>query len=311
MTSGPKLKLVFMGTPEFSVPALGALIDAGHDIVCVYSQPPRRSGRGHKQRPSPVHAYALEKDLDVRTPVNLNDAADQLAFADLGADAAIVAAYGLILPKPVLDAPRLGCFNIHASLLPRWRGAAPIQRAIIAGDTETGVTIMQMDEGLDTGPMLSSQEVAITGATTAAGLHDGLATIGARLMVDTLEQASSGALDPIAQDTATATYADKLRRDEGRIDWNLDADDLDRRIRALNPWPGVWFELDSMRVKVLAAVVIDQAGGVPGQVLDNHLTVACGSGALHLTQVQIQGKQPCAVEDFLHGHEVKAGMRLG
>jgi len=290
---------------------LTALIDAGHDIVCVYTQPPRPSGRGHKESPCPVHAFALDKGLDVRTPVNLKDEADQRAFADLRADAAVVVAYGLILPKPVLDAPRLGCFNIHASLLPRWRGAAPIQRAIIAGDAETGVTIMQMDEGLDTGPMLSSHAVPINGLTTAAGLHDDLAVLGARLIVETLDKADAGALAPIHQDDSAATYAAKLSREEGRIDWTLAADDLERRVRALNPWPGVWFELDAMRIKVLAASAFEQAGGDPGEVLDNRLTVSCGTGALRLTQVQMQGKAPCSAEDFLRGHEVAAGTRLG
>jgi len=310
MTGAGVLKLVFMGSPEFSVPALAALIDAGHDIVCVYSQPPRPSGRGQRQHPCPVHAFAIEEGLDVRTPANLKDEADQRAFADLGADAAVVVAYGLILPKQVLDAPRLGCFNIHASLLPRWRGAAPIQRAIIAGDAETGVTIIQVDEGLDTGPMLMRDAVPITGTTTAAGLHDDLAAIGARLIVETLDKAEAGTLEPVAQDDGAATYAAKLSREEGRIDWTLGADDLERRVRALNPWPGVWFELDSMRIKVLTAAVIDDAGGDPGEVLDDLLTVACGTGALRPARVQMQGKAPCSAEDFLRGHEVAAGKLL-
>ncbi|MHA1598309.1 MAG: methionyl-tRNA formyltransferase [Alphaproteobacteria bacterium] len=311
MTESGGLKLVFMGSPDFSVSALAALIDAGHEIVCVYAQPPRPAGRGQKQRPCAVHAYALAHDLDVRTPASLKDAAGQQAFADLQSDAAVVVAYGLILPKPVLAAPRLGCFNIHASLLPRWRGAAPIQRAIIAGDSQTGVTIMQMDEGLDTGAMLNTESIAITGTTTASDLHDRLADMGARLIVETLKNAASATLTPEDQDDSAATYAAKLSRPEGRIDWTLGADELERRVRALNPWPGVWFELNGKRIKVLAADVIADGVGAPGEVLDDQMTVACATGGLRPRRVQIEGKGPCATQDFLRGHDLTAGMRLG
>ncbi|MBT6406408.1 MAG: methionyl-tRNA formyltransferase, partial [Rhodospirillaceae bacterium] len=246
----------------------------------------------------------------VRTPVNLKDQTDQKAFADLGADAAVVVAYGLILPAPVLEAPRLGCFNIHASLLPRWRGAAPIQRAIIAGDTETGVTIMQMDAGLDTGDMLKCETIAIDGQTTASSLHDELADMGARMITGTLADAIAGTLKPVQQDDAASTYAAKLSRDESRIDWTLAADDLERRVRALNPWPGVWFEWNGKRIKVLVAEVVGGVDGTPGQVLDDKMTVACANGGLRPTRVQMQGKAATEMEDFLRGHELPRGSSL-
>ena len=299
-----------MGSPDFAVPALEALMAAGHPIACVYAQPPRPSGRGQKERPCPVHAFAAEKGLMLRTPENLKDAAEQRAFAELGADAAVVAAYGLILPPAILAAPRLGCFNIHASLLPRWRGAAPIQRAILAGDTETGVTIMQMDEGLDTGPMLSSESVAITPETTAETLLGALADVGARLIVKVLADPEAMASEPQPQDGVT--YADKLGRDEGRLDWSRPAAELERSVRALNPWPGVWFEHAGKRIKVLAAEVAeDDADAAPGMVIDDALSVACGRDALRLTRVQRQGRKPADASAFLRGTPLPRGTVLG
>lgn len=303
------LRLVFMGTPDFAVPALAALIEAGHEILCVYSQPPRRSGRGQKERPSPVHAYAAERGIAVRTPASLRDDAEQASFAALDADAAVVIAYGLILPQPILDAPRLGCLNIHASLLPRWRGAAPIQRAILAGDAETGVTIMQMDAGLDTGDMLLSQPVPITSETTASDLHDGLADLGARLIVEALDGLSAGTIDATPQPESGTTYAQKLSRDEGRLDWSQPADYLARTVRAFSPWPGAWFEHDGARIKVLEAYEVTGAGA-PGTVLDDTLTIACGAGALRLVTVQRSGKGPVDAAAFLRGYDLPAGTVL-
>jgi methionyl-tRNA formyltransferase len=275
-----------MGSPEFSVPALRALHAAGHDIACVYSQPPRPAGRGHTVTPSAVHKAALELGLPVRTPARLKrDAAEHEAFAALGLDAAVVAAYGLILPKPMLEAPRLGCLNIHASLLPRWRGAAPIQATILAGDPETGITIMRMDEGLDTGPMLLRASVPITATTTTPELHDALAALGARLIVQALAE-----LPPeVPQPAEGATYAAKLSRDDGRIDWTRDATTLARQVRALNPWPGTFAALGNETLKILAAVPA-QGSGPPGTVLDANFTVACGTGALTLLRVQRPGR---------------------
>ncbi|HSV29977.1 MAG TPA: methionyl-tRNA formyltransferase, partial [Candidatus Omnitrophota bacterium] len=272
------MRLSFMGTPDFSVPILAALIDAGHDVVCVYSQPPRPAGRGHKEQLTPVHAYAQARGIEVRHPKSLKSAEEQQAFRDLDLDCAVVAAYGLILPKAILEAPRLGCLNVHASLLPRWRGAAPIQRAILAGDAETGVTIMQMDEGLDTGGMLQIETLPITAETTASSLHDALSEMGARMIVPALEGVASGRLAAVPQPAEGVTYASKLAKDEGRIDWTRPALELERQVRGLTPWPGVWCELAGERLKVLAASVT-AGNGTPGTVLDDALTVACGDGA--------------------------------
>ena len=303
------LNLIFMGSPDFSVAALQALLDAGHRIVRVYAQPPRPAGRGQKERPCPVHAFALEKGLEVRTPKTFKEAQEQQAFQDLQADACIVAAYGLILPQPVLQAPRLGCLNIHASLLPRWRGAAPIQRAIIAGDEKSGVTIMQMDEGLDTGDMLLAEETPITSQTTASDLHDRLSAMGANLIVKALKELDAGTLSGVPQPDKGVTYAAKLDRSEGRLDWNMSSKQLERRVRALNPWPGVWFEHQGRRIKVLEAGLSERSGET-GTVLDDKLSVACAQGALKLLRVQKQGKGPVAVEDFLRGFDLPKGSRL-
>ncbi len=302
------MRIAFMGTPDFSVPILAALLEAGHDVAAVYSQPPRPAGRGHKEQPTPVHAFAAARGLEVRTPRSLKSADEQRDFRDLALEVAVVAAYGLILPKPILEGPRRGCLNAHASLLPRWRGAAPIQRAILAGDAATGVTIMRMDEGLDTGAMLLVEETPITATTTAQGLHDTLSEMGARMMVDALARLDS--LEARPQPGDGVTYAAKLAKDEGRIDWARPAAEIERQVRALNPWPGVWCELGGERLKVLEAKVL-AGSGTPGVTLDDGLTVACGDGALGLTRVQRAGKAPMAVAELLRGLAVPKGTALG
>src|SRR5690625_1256651 len=304
-----KLRLAFFGTPDFAVVSLSALAAAGHDIVRVYSQPARAAGRGHKPRPSAVSRFAEARGWPVHTPQKLNAVADQESFAALALDAAVVVAYGLILPPPFLKARRLGCLNVHASLLPRWRGAAPIQRAILAGDRRTGVTIMQMDAGLDSGPILLRKETAIEPAETAQSLHDRLAALGGEAIVEALARLQEGDLPAQPQAEEGVTYAEKLRRDEGRLDWSLPAADLDRRIRALTPWPGAWFEFAGERLKVLAAEPQEGAGR-PGLVLDDSLTVACGEAALRLTRLQRPGRSPMAAEALLRGFPVPAGSRL-
>lgn len=303
------LKLIFMGSPEFSIPALQSLINAGHEIVCVYTQPPRPAGRGHKEKPCPVHAFANTQGLNVRTPKSLKGAAQQHDFQALGAEACVVAAYGLMLPRAVLDGPRLGCLNIHASLLPRWRGAAPIQRAIMAGDDKSGITIMAMDEGLDTGPILLAEQTPITARTTAATLHDTLAGMAGALIVRALELCDQGAQNAVAQDVQGVTYAARLARDEGRLDWQLAADVLERAVRGLNPWPGVWFEHSGVRIKVLAARVENRSGDI-GQVLDASLSIACGQGALKLLRVQKQGRAAMDAEEFMRGFKLPVGTLL-
>jgi methionyl-tRNA formyltransferase len=302
------LRVIFMGSPDFAVPTLTAILDAGHDVPAVYAQPPRPAGRGQKERPCPVHAFAAEQGLEVRTPASLKDANAQADFAELNADIAVVVAYGLILPKVVLEAPWLGCINGHASLLPRWRGAAPIQRAIIAGDKETGVTIMQMDEGLDTGGILLREAVPITPATTASELHDTLCLLSARLTVEALENLPSENLVAVPQPEEGVKYAAKLNRREGRLDWTRPADELERSVRALNPWPGVWFELQGERIKVLAAEVAPGKGAA-GTVLDG-LKVACGKDALNITKAQRSGKGALDAEAFLRGYALDPGSVL-
>ncbi|WP_366554752.1 methionyl-tRNA formyltransferase [Aquibaculum sediminis] len=303
------LRLAFLGTPDFSVPCLAALAEAGHEIACVYSQPPRPAGRGHKLRPSPVQRLAEERGWPVRTPRSLRDPEEQAAFAALELDAAIVVAYGLILPKAILEAPRLGCINVHASLLPRWRGAAPIQRAILADDRETGVTIMQMDEGLDTGPMLLSKSVAITERDTGASLHERLAELGAAALVEALAGLAVGRLQPQLQPETGVTYAEKLRREEAQLDWSRPAEALARQVRAFTPWPGAWFEVGGERIKVLEAEAVS-AEGAPGQVLDDRLTVACGEGALRLIRLQRAGRAPMDADALLRGFAIAPGTQL-
>lgn len=304
-----RLRLVFMGSPDFAVTTLAALMEAGHQILCVYAQPPRAAGRGHHAQPTPVHAFAAERGLSVRTPRSLKGEAEQRAFAELHADAAVVAAYGLILPAPVLAAPRLGCFNVHASLLPRWRGAAPIQRALLAGDAETGVTIMQMDAGLDTGPMLLSRSVPVGPETTAAALHDVLAALGAELMVAALDGIAAGALRPEPQPETGVTYAAKLTREEGELDWRKPAVVLERQVRAFEPWPGAWFAHAGERIKVRRAELAEGAGA-SGVVLDERLTVACGEGALRPLVLQRPGRAAMDAAAFLRGYALPAGCRL-
>jgi methionyl-tRNA formyltransferase len=301
------MRLAFMGSPDFAVPALQALHAAGHDIRAVYCQKPRPAGRGQAVRPCPVQRAAERLGIEVRTPTRLRtDAAAWEAFAALDLDAAVVAAYGLILPPPMLDAPRRGCLNIHASLLPRWRGAAPIQAAILAGDSETGITIMQMDAGLDTGPMLLREAVPITDATTATMLHNTLAGMGARLILRALAEPPP----PQPQPDTGATYAPKLARDDGRIDWSRDAEAILRQVRALNPWPGTFTEMGGEALKVLQAGRAEGAGE-PGTVLDDELTVACGTGAVRLLTVQRPGRAAMDAAAFLRGHKLPPGTRLG
>jgi methionyl-tRNA formyltransferase len=304
------LRLVFMGTPDFAVPVLEAFLDNGDEIAAVYSQPPRPAGRGQKLTPSPVQACAERHGLTVRHPVSLKTPEAQAEFAALNADAAVVVAYGLLLPKPVLEAPKLGCFNLHASLLPRWRGAAPIHRAILAGDAETGVCAMQMDVGLDTGPVLARETVTIGPRMTISELHDALARIGAPLMLRALHAFAKGEIAPQPQPAEGVTYAAKLSKDEGRIDWTKSAVEIDRMVRALNPGPGTTFELNGERIKLLACEPVAQSG-TPGTLLDDAGTVACGDGALKLLKLQRPSKSAVAIADFLRGLALPKGTRLG
>ena len=307
-----RLRLAFLGTPRFAVSTLDSLVAAGHDVVRVYSQPPRPAGRGQKERRSDVHARADELGIPVATPKSLKDAAEQTAFSALGLDAAVVVAYGLILPKPILDAPRLGCVNVHASLLPRWRGAAPIQRAILAGDAETGVTIMRMDEGLDTGAMLLEERVGIAPEDTAETLHDTLAALGAKLIVPALDGLAAGTLSARPQPVDGVTYASKLTRAEGRLDWSKPAAALALQVRAFAPWPGAWFDHGNEQIKVLAAeVAAGKPGAAPGTVLDDALAVACGEGALRLLRLQRPGRGPMDAASLLRGFALPRGTRLG
>ena len=298
------MRVIFMGTPEFSVPVLEALVDAGHEIAAVYCQPPRPAGRGKKDRPTPVHARAVELGLDVRHPVSLKTAEAQEEFAALGADVAVVVAYGLILPQVILDAPSKDCLNIHASLLPRWRGAAPIHRAIMAGDEETGICIMQMEAGLDTGPVLLREGTPIGEEETTAQLHDRLSEMGASLIVTALRHLDG--LSPDVQPEDGVTYAAKIDKAEARIDWTRPAVEVDRQIRGLSPFPGAWSEIGGQRVKVLASRLAE-GQGEPGEVLDENLTVACGSGAVELLRLQRAGKGAQDREVFLRGFPVTPG----
>ena len=305
------MKIVFMGTPDFAVSALDALHAAGHDIVCVYSQPPRPAGRGHKLQPSPVQKRAEELGLPVRHPLSLKkDAAARAEFAALNADVAIVAAYGLILPQEVLDAPRHGCINIHASLLPRWRGAAPIERAIMAGDDKSGVCIMQMEIGLDTGPVLMRGDVPITSDTTAQSLHDALSAQGADLIVKTLQDLP--ARTPEVQSEDGVIYAHMLSKEDGKIDWSQSAVHIDRQMRALSA-RGVWTLHNGVRLKVIAAQIekADGAQGKAGEIIDRHLIVACGSGSLRLTSVQPENRKAMDGLSYMNGGHTNIGEVLG
>jgi methionyl-tRNA formyltransferase len=291
------MRVVFMGTPDFSVPALDALVAAGHELCCVYTQPPRPAGRGKKDRPSPVHLRAEALGIPVRHPARLRDPVDQAEFAALQADVAVVVAYGLILPQPVLDAPRLGCLNIHASLLPRWRGAAPIHRAIMAGDTETGVCIMQMEAGLDTGPVLLRLSLPISPQDTTGALHDRLSALGAAGITQALSQLDS--LTPDPQPDVGVTYAEKIDKAEAQVDWTRPAVEIDRQIRGLSPFPGAWTMAGDTRIKLLSSRVV-AGSGAPGAVLQG-LTIACGDGAVEILRAQRPGKKAAEAEIFLNG----------
>ena len=309
MTPPAPLRIAFMGTPDFAVTALEALHQAGHTIVAVYCQPPKPAGRGQQIQKTPVHLAAEALGIEVRTPKTLRDPAEQKKFAALALDVAVVAAYGLILPQAILSAPKQGCLNIHGSLLPRWRGAAPIQRAMLAGDSETGITIMQMDAGLDTGAMLLKDSTPITAQTTAQSLHDALAQMGSRLIVQAMEDLSAGNLRPTAQPETGSTYASKLTREDGKIDWTKPAHDIERQIRALHPWPGCVFSLNGEIIKVLAATIVDQSG-TAGTLLDDQFTVACGKQALRLVSLQRAGKTPTDGASLLRGLRMAVGTSL-
>jgi methionyl-tRNA formyltransferase len=294
-----------MGSPDFAVPGLEALVESGHDVVCVYSQPPRPAGRGKGERRTAVHERADQLGIEVRTPRTLRDEEQQAQFRSLDADLAVVAAYGLILPKPILDAPKQGCVNVHASLLPRWRGAAPIQRAILAGDTVRGVTIMKMDEGLDTGPMLLTRELDIRGKN-ARQVTDELAKVGADALIDWLKDPAP----PEPQPDEGATYASKIDKGEARIDWSAPAEQVERQARAFNPVPGAWFEAGGERIKLLEAAAGNDAAGKPGEVLDDCLTVACGSGYIRPLKVQRAGRAPMTAGELLRGFAIPKGTML-
>jgi methionyl-tRNA formyltransferase len=293
------MKLVFMGTPDFAVVTLKALIAAGHEIVAVYSQPPRPAGRGQSVRPSPVQDYAAAQGLEVRTPLSLKSSGEQKSFADLKADAAVVVAYGLLLPQAILDAPRFGCFNVHASLLPRWRGAAPIQRAIMAGDVESGVTIMRMELGLDTGPMMKVGRIPTTSETTASSLHDELAGLGAKLMVEVLKQPESAGTPQPAEGV---TYARKIEKAETKIDFTKPAPEVRNHIHGLSPFPGAWCSLAGARVKILRAQAVDG-------ITNDALTFACGNGAIKFLSLQREGKGVMDAATFLRGFPLAPDMK--
>ncbi len=304
------MRVIFMGTPDFSVPVLDALVDAGHEIAAVYCQPPRPAGRGKKDRQAPVHARAAELGLAVRHPQSLKGAAEQAEFVALGADVAVVVAYGLILPQAVLDAPARGCLNIHASLLPRWRGAAPIHRAIMAGDAETGICIMQMEAGLDTGPVLLREPVPIGPFETTGALHDRLSAMGAGLIVEALERLDT--LRPERQPEDGVTYAAKIDKAEARVDWCREAAEIDRQIRGLAPFPGAWCEIAGERVKLLGSALAE-GSGAPGEVLRSapgSVIVACGQGAVRLLRLQRAGRAAQDAGEFLRGMAVTPGTRL-
>jgi methionyl-tRNA formyltransferase len=302
-----RLRIAFMGSPDFAVPALRALHAAGHEIAAVYAQPPRPAGRGQKETPCPVHRAALDLGLPVRTPARVKrDAAEHAAFAALDLDVAVVAAYGLILPLPMLSAPRRGCLNIHASLLPRWRGAGPIQAAILAGDAETGITIMRMEEGLDTGPTLLRQAIPIGPRATTPEVHDALSVLGAALILRALAEDPA----PVPQPEAGVTYAPKITKEDGRLDWTQSAAALDRRVRALTPWPGCFFRHGAETIRVLAAEPA-AGSGTPGTVLDAAPTVACGEGVLRLVTLQRAGRAALPAAAFLRGYAMPPGDVLG
>lgn len=301
------LRLAFMGTPDFAVPTLAKLIGAGHEIACVYSRAPRPRGRGMAEGKSPVHVFAEQLGIPVRTPATLKSKEEEDAFAALEVDAAVIVAYGLILPKPILGIPKLGCFNLHASLLPRWRGAAPIQRAIMAGDAETGIMVMRMEEGLDTGPVLLSEKVKI-GRKTAGALHDELAQLGANLMARAISALERGSVEEHPQSDVGVAYAKKITRHETKLDWALPAGELDAKIRGFSPFPGAWFEAKGERIKVLLAEAAEESG-VPGEILSDH-SIACGEGSLKLVTVQRAGRAAVDANSFWRGFSLNPGELL-
>jgi methionyl-tRNA formyltransferase len=301
------MRVIFMGSPDFAVPTLDALVEAGHDVAAAYTQPPRPAGRGKSERPTPVESRAGELGIEVRSPRSLRGPEEQAIFAEFDADVAVVAAYGLILPQPILDAPMFGCLNVHGSLLPRWRGAAPVQRSIMAGDETTGITIMQMEAGLDTGPMLLKRAIEIEDKN-AAQLTEELAKLGATMMVEVLADLPS--FDPLPQPDDGVTYAAKISKEEARIDWSLPAAALVRHVQGLAPFPGAWFEIAGERIKLLEAEAVTGSGR-PGEVLDEQLTIACGTGALRTRLVQRAGKGAMAAGDLLRGFPIPAGTILG
>jgi len=303
------LRLAFMGSPEFAVPTLEAILAAGHDVACVYSQPPREKGRGKQVQRTPIHELADARGLQVRTPADFRKAEDREAFAALGLDAAVVVAYGLLLPKPILDAPRLGCWNLHGSILPRWRGAAPIHRAVMAGDKETGVQVMGMEIGLDTGPVMLTAKTPISETDTMGDVHDRLSEAGAALMVEGLKRLEAGTAVLTPQTEEKLTIAGKVSPGEARIDWSKPGKDVGAHIRGLSPFPGAWFELGGQRIKALNAVAAE-GRGEPGQVLDDMLLVACGQGAVRLTRLQRAGKGAMTAEEFQRGAKIAKGERL-
>ncbi len=307
------MRIVFMGTPDFSVPVLEEILAAGHDVVAVYSQPPRPAGRGMAETKSPVHRLAEARGIPVLTPANFKADADRAAFSALQADAAVVVAYGLLLPEAVLGAPKLGCFNVHASKLPRWRGAAPIQRAIMAGDKATAVMVMRMEKGLDTGPVCLSKDIEIGSEMTAGELHDRLSQAGAVTMVEALSLLEAGKLIATPQAEAGITYAAKIDKSETRIDFTKTADDVVNHVRALSPFPGAWFMISgpngSERIKVLRAGT-GAGNSAPGTVLDGDLTIACGTGAVRLKELQRAGKKAVTAAEFLRGFKLERGTRV-
>ena len=306
------MKIAFLGTSAFAVPALKALVEAGHDVVAVYTRAPKPAGRGQQERRTPVHETAHALGLAVRSPKSLKGEDEALAYKAFDLDAAVVVSYGHLLPKSFLDAPVLGCINIHGSLLPRWRGAAPIHRAILSGDRETGVTTMRMDEGLDTGPMLLAERTPISAADSAEAVHDRLAELGARLIVSTLDGLMRNTIDPVPQPADGVTYAHKLGKEEGALDWRRPAAELERKVRAFHPWPGTWFEFNGERIKVLAAGLA-LAAGAPGTLAvgrDGFPVVACGVGGLRFLQLQRPGRSAQPADAFLRGFALTAGTVL-
>ena len=304
------MRIIFMGSPDFAVPTLDAMVAAGHEVIAAYTQPPRPAGRGKGERPTPVEQQARDLGIEVRSPKSLRDQAAQRAFAELEADVAVVAAYGLILPQPILDAPTFGCLNVHASLLPRWRGAAPVQRAIMAGDERTGVTIMQMEAGLDTGPMLLKRAVEID-EKNAAQLTDDLATLGAEMVIEVLADLPN--FEPIPQPEEGVTYAAKIDKAEAKLDFAKSPEQVERRIRAFSPVPGAWFELDGERYRILEAEIARRPGLAaygPGETIDDRLTIGCGTGAIRPVLIQRAGRPAMRVEELLRGRPVPTGTRL-